>query len=568
MGPLFEHPGYAPWLVAVLGLLGLGVALARRRELGRLRMLFGGRRASRPPASARPALHDAVSLLALGAIAVALLGPRIGVQSLVTTRAGGDVVLLLDVSASMRARDVPPSRLERARRIAADLLADLPRADRVALAGFAGRGVLFTPLTHDHDALAQMLPAIDTRLVQPAGSNLEAGLASALEAFEPDAARPRTIVLLSDGERTGEADFDAEVRSARAQVRVVSVALGTAPGATIPDSGAPLRDHAGRVVTSRRQTLHLETLARATHGALLLADSWGELPPGALVREVARDPWAAAAPDGSTSRVRTIPSEAPGPFAAAAFGLLVIELLLGARRHATLIGRRPIAESRRRRIRAAGAAALALSVLGADARFDAATRRLEQGWRAARADQPQRATRAFRAVTREGAAPRLAAIAEHNLGVLALAGGALAPAHDHFAASLARHVEAEATCAPSTVAEACAYTERDRARAGESRFNLEWTQRKLEGMPAPESMRGPARERPPGDEADTNERRDPPGGEVDTKNQAVAGRPAAMTEAERRAWMARVGDDPSAALRRAVHHASEAGGPRHRGAPW
>ena len=114
MGLLFEHPGYAPWLLALLGLLGVGIALARRRERRRLRVLFGRRGAERSPGRARPLARDLISLLALGSIAIALLGPRIGERSLTTSGAGGDFVLLLDVSASMRAEDVPPSRIERA----------------------------------------------------------------------------------------------------------------------------------------------------------------------------------------------------------------------------------------------------------------------------------------------------------------------------------------------------------------------------------------------------------------------------------------------------------------------
>ena len=79
-------------------------------------------------------------------------------------------------------------------------------------------------------------------------------------------------VVMSDGEQIADSDVDAGPRAARAQVRIVGVALGTATGATIPDSGAPLLDRAGRVVTSRRQIHHLEQLTRTTDGALLLAD--------------------------------------------------------------------------------------------------------------------------------------------------------------------------------------------------------------------------------------------------------------------------------------------------------
>src|SRR5690606_38282441 len=137
---------------------------------------------------------------------------------------GVDVVLLVDVSWSMAARDVPPSRLVRARAIARDLLERLAPGDRAALAAFAGRGVLLTPLTPDAAALAELLDGLDPERMSAGGSALASGIAAAVEAFEAASERPRVVVVLADGEdpaRDAPADPAAPARRARARIVAV-----------------------------------------------------------------------------------------------------------------------------------------------------------------------------------------------------------------------------------------------------------------------------------------------------------------------------------------------------------
>ena len=365
---------------------------------------------------------------------------------------GVDLVLLLDVSRSMEAADVAPSRLARSRRTAIQVLRRLGPGDRAALAAFAGNGALLTPLTTDHDALAEMVPALDAQLMSDKASRIGKGLEAALSAFAGQAPRPRVLLLLSDGEGPSselEAALDDLVR---AEVRSVTVAVGTRQGAPIPadtaagSHGTFLHDAFGEEVISRLRLATLERIAQATSGTLLRTDAWGDVDPDVLVAELRRG--AEPLPDGTL--LRTVPATRERIPALLALALLLGEGLLPIRRWP----RTSLPRARRQRRAAAGVAAvavLALLGLGASApdpgtplprwahRSPPATAaellRLGLG-RAQRAEWSE-AERAFLAAAVRAHSPSLAGLAYFDLGVAALARGDLAAARDAFFDSLA-----------------------------------------------------------------------------------------------------------------------------------
>jgi Ca-activated chloride channel family protein len=490
----FLHPEWALPVALLVAGTGVAVALAAWRGGGWATRLLGprGRRLAR-----RARARDAALLLALAAIGAALLAPRLGERSETTIASGVDVVVLVDASRSMDARDVAPSRLRRARRIAEDLLARLAPGDRAALAAFGDRGALLTPLTPDTDALLELLPAFDGDLFRWRASRLADGLRAALGAFEPGSPRPRVVLLLSDGEDPShEESLGAAAEAVQAErVRVVAVALGTAVGALVPDHDAALRDRDGHEVVSHADRARLAALAAASGGALLDTDAFGAVEPEALLAELRRD--AGAAPGERV--VRRVPAARVAPFAVLAFALLLAELGPGVRPRGrparlglaaglvlALLATFPAA--------AEGPAATTSSALSPAERevvaLEAAAHAspgdarllVELGLARSRAERHDEASRAFLAAALAATEPDLAALAYYDLGVSSLARSDLAAARDAFFDSLA--------LAPD-----------DR----EARFNLEWTLRALAARPpetpSPDARRGakpPTEEGAPG----------------------------------------------------------------------
>ena len=253
------------FLVIALIVLPVAVALLVSRERRRRAALerFGEVRllelSSALPPPRRRALRPTLLVAALGFGLLALARPQSGARTTVTRTGGHDVLVLLDLSRSMNARDVAPSRLDAAKRVAR-LIAAAEPDDRLGLAVFGGSAFLTLPLTADHSAFREFVDGAATIDLPDAGTDLGAALAAAVQAQLRDgAAGSRAVVLLSDGE-----DFAGDVDTllpglARAGVPVLPIGLGT------PDGG-PIIVH-GATVTTRLDEGTLRAIAAATGGS-------------------------------------------------------------------------------------------------------------------------------------------------------------------------------------------------------------------------------------------------------------------------------------------------------------
>lgn len=240
------HPTFAWALAAVPAALWLYVRAARWRRAAQKR--FGEEEIVKQLATAlRPRRRTAKAGLVVGALflaTVSLMGPRFGSEVRTVERRGVDLVVALDVSVSMRARDVAPSRLQRSKNEIRDLIGRLS-GDRVGLVLFAGNGFVQCPLTTDYGAFRLFLDAAAPGQLSTPGTNLGAAVDAAIQAFgtarppsdsaaSPNERRPRALLVISDGENhTGDLER-AKQSAAKADIALLTAGVGTEEGARIP----------------------------------------------------------------------------------------------------------------------------------------------------------------------------------------------------------------------------------------------------------------------------------------------------------------------------------------------
>jgi Ca-activated chloride channel family protein len=178
-----------------------------------------------------------------------------------------DVVITVDTSTSMDVTDVAPSRLRRALRTA-ERVAEEAEGVRLALVVFAGEAFIALPLTHDRDAVLTYLRALDSDTVSVRGSELARGLEASARAFDPKSSRPRTVLLLTDGEHFGPPP-DAQVAAlASLGAQVVAVGYGSEEGGPVPGQLALAEAvRRGEATVSRRGDAVLRRIAAETGGA-------------------------------------------------------------------------------------------------------------------------------------------------------------------------------------------------------------------------------------------------------------------------------------------------------------
>ncbi len=258
----FLHPAFfwAFALVPVVLALLLWAAWQRRRA--------GVRLGDRPLVQAladgvstrRRRWKGALVVLAVLLAVSALVGPRYGTRLREVNREGIDLMIALDVSLSMQAEDVAPSRLARAKNEIRKLLGSL-RGDRVGLVLFAGDAFVQCPLTTDYSAIRLFLDVADPSQIPTPGTDFGAALNRAVQALQgaaeqEDTPRSRAVLIVSDGENHIEESEDVLRQAREAGVVLLAAGVGETEGAPIPIYNGSRRvgykeDRSGQTVLTR-----------------------------------------------------------------------------------------------------------------------------------------------------------------------------------------------------------------------------------------------------------------------------------------------------------------------------
>lgn len=211
--------------------------------------------------------------LAVVTILIALARPQWGFTEEETIASGLDIIVCADVSKSMLADDVKPSRLARLKLAAHDLLG-LSRSDRLGLVAFAGNAFLQCPLALDGEAFRQSVQALDTDLIPVQGTALAEAIKEASAAFGADSTGAKAIVVLTDGEDHEPGAVEAARAASENGIRVFTLGVGSAEGAVLRSSdpygnAVFIRDESGNAVRSRLNEAALKEIADAGGGFYL-----------------------------------------------------------------------------------------------------------------------------------------------------------------------------------------------------------------------------------------------------------------------------------------------------------
>ncbi len=208
--------------------------------------------------------------LATALLFAALARPQWGYEEIEAEYDARNLLIAIDTSRSMMADDLAPNRLTRAKLAAKDIVLSLPD-DRIGLIAFAGKPFLQAPLTVDHEAILEAIDQLDTETIPRGGTNLSAAVALALETVEEAELGPSALVLFSDGEALEGMEEIEKIRkqALTAQLSILTVGVGTAEGAIIPETddngnilpGVFVKDEQGQVVRTRLITEALRSLA-------------------------------------------------------------------------------------------------------------------------------------------------------------------------------------------------------------------------------------------------------------------------------------------------------------------
>lgn len=205
--------------------------------------------------------------LTLALLLIALMGPLFGEATRAMSAQGRDVFLLLDVSRSMDATDVAPTRLERAK-FALQQLTDSLTTDRFGLIVVADDAFVLSPLTTDHQALNQLVQAVRTD-ASGGGTNLCEAIDLARDKMITDSStrqRTRAIILLSDGENFGNCPATTAARLARYDIALFTAGIGTDVGSTLRNGKTLLMDDQGQLAHTRLNRDFLRNLSLSSSG--------------------------------------------------------------------------------------------------------------------------------------------------------------------------------------------------------------------------------------------------------------------------------------------------------------
>lgn len=271
----FEDPIYL-WMLLIIPILVLVRFIVWQKRKRNLRK-FGEPsllKEMMPDVSKyRPTIKFCLLLSAITILIFMIARPQVGSKISHEKREGIEVLIALDISNSMLAQDVIPSRLEKSKLLIEDLV-DHFTNDKVGLVVFAGDAFVQLPITNDYVSAKMFLQNINPSLITTQGTDLARAISLSQSCFTQREHIGRAIIVITDGEDHEGGALEAAREAYKKGINVFILGVGTSKGAPIPDgNGGYLKDNSGQTVLSALNEQMCQQVAKAGNGVYIHVDN-------------------------------------------------------------------------------------------------------------------------------------------------------------------------------------------------------------------------------------------------------------------------------------------------------
>lgn len=271
----FENPAFLYLLIIIPVIIVIRLLEMRKRKLklkkfGDLSLL---KQLMPDVSSSRKSLKFWLMIAALALLIVMLARPQMGTKISQEKRKGIEVIISLDISNSMRAEDVVPSRLDKSKMLVENMVDNFTN-DKVGLVVFAGDAFIQLPITSDYVSAKMFLQNTDPSLIATQGTDLAGAIELSSKSFTQQDKVGRAILIITDGEDHEGGAIEAAENARKNGIRVFVLGVGSTKGSPVPDgNGGYMKDNSGQEVISALNEEMCKQVAQAGGGAYIHVDN-------------------------------------------------------------------------------------------------------------------------------------------------------------------------------------------------------------------------------------------------------------------------------------------------------
>ena len=221
----------------------------------------------------KPILKIISVIVGVSMLIIALINPKIGTKIETFQRLGVDIVFAIDVSKSMLAEDITPSRMDKSKQLVSEVISSLG-GDRIGIVAYAGKAFPQLPLTTDYSSAKMFLQNMNTDMLSSQGTAIDEAIRLSSTYFDQDESTERILFIVSDGEDHNDLTYDMADIAAKNNITIYSIGVGTEKGSPIPikKNGIVMsykKDINGDVVITKLNKTYLENISDKTGGKFI-----------------------------------------------------------------------------------------------------------------------------------------------------------------------------------------------------------------------------------------------------------------------------------------------------------